>query len=252
MTRLLPLMALLLLAACGEAPASSPAAASSAPGASVSASEAGEARPLRYTCGGHPFAPEVFEEPEVDLAASEAGQALRDLIASGQHAGLIPEAGWRVAGSDAATTTFVAAVPGDPPYAHAQAELVDGEWMVPDWGQCRPLLAIDDLNAATWRLPRDEAIGPGTTVFRARVTEIPCVGGQPSDDRLQPPIVVYGEETVLVAFVVTPPADGGGDCPGNPPASVEVELREPLGNRILLDGGVLPPHDPDEPWPPSG
>ena len=36
-------------------------------------------------------------------------------------------------------------------------------------------------------------------------------------------------------------------CPSNPPARVVVELREPLGDRRLLDAGVFPPAEPVAP-----
>ena len=45
----------------------------------------------------------------------------------------------------------------------------------------------------------------------------------------------YGADEVIVSIYVEP-LQGDQECPGNPPARFTVELREPLGDRQLIDG----------------
>ncbi len=75
------------------------------------------------------------------------------------------------------------------------------------------------------------------------MTERSCASGQSSEGRVEDPLIVYRDDAVIVTFFVEP-LDGGQECPGNPPAAVDVELGEPLGDRLLLDGGVWPPREP--------
>ncbi len=205
---------------------------------------------VQFSCGGHPFGPELFGEPEADLSTFPAGQALAAFIESGMDGDIVPDEGWHLAGQDPTTASFVAAVDGDPPFAEAQAELRDGQWEIVGWGQCRPTLDVAGRNRATWMLAEGVTVGPSTTSFAVDVTEIDCASGRPSDDRLLDPIIAYLPREVLVIFTVTPPPGEEQECPGNPSTRQIVELREPLGNRTLWDAAVLPYHDPTEDWPP--
>ncbi len=163
---------------------------------------------------------------------------------------MLPDTGWYLAGRDGRRASFVAPVAGDPPFAHAGVELGPEGWRVVGWGQCRPTVAIDGLGPATWVLdPTEPAPGPESTSFAALVTEMACASARAADDRIQPPEVVSTPDVVLVTFGVRP-LGGAQSCPGNPSTRIIVELDEPLGERLLVDGSVLPAHDPSEPWPP--
>ena len=52
---------------------------------------------------------------------------------------------------------------------------------------------------------------------------------------------------MLVVFAALPLGGDMQTCPSNRPARVVVELREPLGDRRLLDAGVFPPAEPVAP-----
>ena len=55
---------------------------------------------------------------------------------------------------------------------------------------------------------------------------------------------------MLIVFAARPLVFDEGivvTCPGNPASRVVVQLREPLGDRQLLDGGVFPPSEPVAP-----
>jgi hypothetical protein len=65
--------------------------------------------------------------------------------------------------------------------------------------------------------------------------------------RLQAPRITYGQDAVLVVFAARPLEGDAFDCQGNPSMRVVVQLREPLGDRQLLDGGFFPPAEPVAP-----
>lgn len=201
---------------------------------------------VAYSCGGGRFSPTRLNEPEVDLGTLPAGRALANFIASGTDAeSLLPSSGWRVVAAEAKEASFVAPLDGNPPYAHAEAELKDGAWHIVSWGQCRPALDLQGANAATWRLAPGETVSSATTSFLAEVTELACASGISSADRLRPPVIAYDPERVLVIFSVLPLPGDAQECVANPASTVRVELAEPIGARQLLDGGVFPWGDPD-------
>jgi hypothetical protein len=78
------------------------------------------------------------------------------------------------------------------------------------------------------------------------VTERVCSGGPPLDDRLLPPSITYGTDAITVTFLARRLV-GGHECLGDPNFRVVVELREPIGQRRLLDGAFFPPFDPTAP-----
>jgi hypothetical protein len=198
---------------------------------------------LVYTCGAHPFSPTLFDEPEIDLRSTPAGAALAEFIESGQGGEpILPPDGFRLAGADDSTASFVAPLLGDPPYAEAELRKDTSGWRVTSWGQCRPAIWVPGLAAATWILAADQDVDPTSMSFLADVTERACAGGRSSEDRVREPLIIYEPERVVVTFTVVPLEDPQ-DCPGNPPTRVRVELTESLGDRRLLDGGLFPWRD---------
>lgn len=204
---------------------------------------------IGYSCGGPAFSPDIFDEPDFDLSSLPAGVALAEFIESGQDGEeILPKRGhWHVVGADDATASFVAAVPGDPPYVDARVAKDGGAWRVVGWGQCRPRVAFEGTGAATWVLG-SENVEPSATSFVAAVTEMACASGRSSEGRVNEPMILYRPDAVVVIFTVDP-LPGGQNCPSNPPTRVKVELSEPLGDRKLLDGGMYPWGDPTRPGP---
>jgi hypothetical protein len=247
--RLALLASAFLLGACAETGQGTDRTAVPTPSEAAAATPIESLNPaaITYTCGGHPFALDVFDEPEIDLRATAAGIALAEFIEKGEYADLVPATGWRLAGSDSASTSFVAAVPGDPPFAEAEAALEDGVWRIVGWGQCRPIVALDGLRGGDWVLAQGQRVDEATTSFFVDVTEIECASGQEAGDRLRPPMIAYDPYRVVILFTLLPPPGQVFECPGNPSTRVEVELREPLGNRELIDGSRAPWQDQRRP-----
>ena len=98
-----------------------------------------------------------------------------------------------------------------------------------------PMLPAD-ASEAVWHLDPDQpAPGPGATSFSAIVTERGCASARDITGLILPPVIQYGADEVIVSIYVEP-LQGDQECPGNPPARFTIELREPLGDRQLIDG----------------
>jgi hypothetical protein len=79
-----------------------------------------------------------------------------------------------------------------------------------------------------------------------QLSERACAGGQPPNGRVLAPVVVYRPDAIVVTIaVVTIPGDS--DCEGNPSVPITIQLTEPLRDRLLLDGGTVPPRVPAAP-----
>ena len=235
---LLPLIAAIVLACATPAPSATPDAA------------APDADDVRYTCGGPPgFLPSLLDEPATaELEDHPSAEALRAVLADpGPDAGFLPDSGWWLVDRAVGRATYLAAgrEGSDQPFAHAEVEEAGGTWRIAGWGDCRPTILLDGLNVATWVL--DDALprpGPDATQVQAFVTERECTGAQPMLDRLRAPRITYTETAVIVVFTVVPLEGDAFECPGNPSQLVTFELREPLGDRQLLDGAFFPPVEP--------
>lgn len=106
---------------------------------------------------------------------------------------------------------------------------------------CFPRIA--DVGVASWWVdPASGALSAETTVVPALLIERACASGQSPDGRVLEPVIEYGVDAVVVTISVTRRV-GGQDCPGNPEFPLTITLREPLGERALLDGGSTPPRD---------
>ncbi|MDQ3879468.1 MAG: hypothetical protein M3295_00055 [Chloroflexota bacterium] len=98
---------------------------------------------------------------------------------------------------------------------------------------------FEGLSAARWQLAPDAELRPESMSVRVLVFEQACASGTSPEGRIAPAAVIYGDATVTIIFGTRPLA-GAQTCQGAPPAEVSVQLREPLGGRVLLDGSVFP------------
>ena len=248
------LFAALLLGGCAGAegttvPSGSGSASSSAePDLAAALAAAG----IRYTCGGHPFTPDVLSaRGRAETGDSAQSVVLREFVGSGMmETESLPEEGWLLVGMDGRSASFVAPTADPARFEYVLMDGADDAWRVTGWGGCRPQVWFEDANPSTWVLePAGKRPAPEATEFVARVTETTCASGQSSRGRVQPPIIVYTAAEVVVTFPIEPLPGDGQDCQGNPSTAGTVTLDEPLGDRTLLDGGTYPPGDPAAPQP---
>ncbi len=236
MRRVMVVLGIVLVVACGGGP----------PAPSPEPPEAAGAG-IRYTCGVVPFDPAVLDQPGgAERGADPVAAALRAFLGrGGVESDGLPDTGWIHVGGTPALAEFVARDEAAD-WDFVSVERRAGAWIVLGWGGCRPTAVLEALSLATWTFPPDAGQpGPQATSFEALVNERACTSGQEMGDRLQPPLIDYGPTEVTVLFGARPLL-GGHDCPGNPSTRVEVELREPLGDRRLVDGAFFPPGDPAE------
>jgi hypothetical protein len=118
----------------------------------------------------------------------------------------------------------------------------DGDgWRWTGGGDCRlePVLGGDhswvELAAPPGGLDRT------STGVAVRVSERECTSGRDPRPHLEEPHVVETSTTVTVYWTSRRP-EGFHSCVGNPQVAATVPLRQPLGERTLLDGSTYPPH----------
>ena len=230
----------LLLAGC--AADSSPTPSITAPGAVDPGTVA-----ANVTCGGPPFPASVLtEEGNAELADGPEADALRELLDRPEAAGLLPRTGWRLAVHTDDKVVYIADVPArgdEPSLADVTLELANGTWRMFGFGQCRPVPDVGPgLGLAEFRVAPHEDLEPGVTAIDVLVTERACNSGEDASGRIVRPSILTAADSVTVVFAVRP-RGGNHTCPSNPETPFILELREPLRDRVLLDGSSIPARD---------
>lgn len=227
-------------------------ACASTPDATVVPTNGPDPSSFRYSCAGTSgFQPPMLDQPgAAERGGDPPAAALRDILATDPSGlGCLPDQGWWLVGRTDTRAEFLAELPPALESPYGYIELVDqgGKWGLASGGSCTPSLVIEGRVPATWVLAHDQpAPNRGTNVITALVTDQGCTGGEPVGDRLLPPFVTYTEASVYIVFTARP-HQGLTTCEGKPPTAALVQLREPLGNRDLLDAGVFPAAAPRAP-----
>jgi len=121
-------------------------------------------------------------------------------------------------------------------------------WVSSGWsGECglRPLIT-HGLGSSVWRVDGEAPPTSRSSTFPIEVMEHECASGRPANGRIADLIVEYGEDAITITVPVHPVDASVVTCPGNPWTPYVLELDEPIGNRLLLDGGPWPP---EQRWP---
>lgn len=234
---------------------SSPPDSGVAPSGAVSGSPAGTppTDETRLTCGD----PRTFPASGLDapIGAEKASgpefDALRAAFA--MFAGPYPDAAdwsWRLAGRDDSGAIFLAQTERSSDTGWVSIEVVADStgWHPTGMGSCNLYVVLpSEFETATWTLdPAFPSPTPDSSELHVLVQERACSGGSPPTNRMSAPIIEYAPETVTVTLGVRP-LGGIQTCIGIPATPALVHLTEPLGKRILLDGGPYPPAPPSSP-----
>lgn len=145
----------------------------------------------------------------------------------------VTEGWWSIA--DKPTQVWFLGRLDDDTYAYHRIDFGADGWTSNRFGDCTlwPAIEIVGISPATWEVdPRQPAPGPSSTAIDVLVTEVACSGGASIEDRLLQPAIVYGARSVTI-IVAAVALEDGGDCLANPAALLRVELREPLGDRVI-------------------
>ena len=237
-----PVAASMAIASAPAPLATWPASPEPLPGAMSGAAE-------MLTCGGMTFPRSALDGPtDAARAAGPAYDALRATLtafaASFASAAAWP---WRLVAEDAAGATFLARTDALGPPGWVSVEVshgVDG-WKPRTIGQCHLSVVIaPGFGPASWALdPAYPPPGPSATELHVLVWEQACSGGSPATGRIGPPVIAYGATTVTITLGVRP-LGGIQTCPGPRGTPATIRLSEPLGSRMLLDGGQVPAATP--------
>lgn len=151
-----------------------------------------------------------------------------------------PQEGWRMLHQTDDEVLLVHQ--GSDGLSFMSVEREGGQW---DWsgasgpgGECPLQYTVPEgLNTVEWHLdPSAPPPGPDETRIAVVLNERECVSGQPIGERLVGPQVVVTDTRVHIAFAAQPPPGDAFDCQGNPDIPFTVELPEPLGDRVLVEG----------------
>jgi hypothetical protein len=155
---------------------------------------------------------------------------------------------WLLASYEEELALFLVRRPGDIERYSAMYVVREGD----EWGfggyfdDCQPRpIVTHGLGSSEWRVDRASPPTPRSSSFRIEVMERECASGSPADGRIAEPIVEYAEEAIIITVPVRR-VEGAATCQGNPWTPFVLELDEPIGDRLLLDGGPWPPQ---QRWP---
>lgn len=177
-----------------------------------------------------------------EMGLDPAADVLRATIADRPPEGALPGTGWHRVIDDPLGVTFVAAGIGDSPWVTVAVGVINATLQATEIGQCRlqPVVPESMTLAEWWLDPGQLAPTPEAIEIAILVRETACASGQSPEGRILAPTIVVGLDAIAVAVGIAH-RPGGQDCPGNPAHPMLLTLPEPLGNRVLLDGGKYPP-----------
>ncbi|MDP1795126.1 MAG: hypothetical protein Q8K63_13405 [Acidimicrobiales bacterium] len=135
-------------------------------------------------------------------------------------------------------------VGGQPPTVHVTSLQRDGaRWKWASGGGCTTFVEPPGRSSALWAIP---SIGVDRTasIFEVMAADRQCASGRSAEERVGQAEVVETDSTVTVTFTASRPEGEFQNCPGHANAKRTVELRAPLGERTLLDGGIFPAQPP--------
>ncbi len=201
--------------------------------------------PGRVTCGDRsvPAFPLAVldQDGNVDPGEDEPAALLQAVVR--ESAETLPEDGWIRVVETADTVMFVARGGAGMAWSMVKFQLRDGVWQADAYGQCRLQPAIPDgTNLAVFRVAPDAELGPEATDVPLLVTETACNSGEDARGRIRVLDIIPAGGTVTILLGIVP-RPGGHECPSNPETPFSLELPEPLGDRVLLDGSSVPARD---------
>lgn len=190
---------------------------------------------------------DLWDEP----LDSSARQTLDALAGNAEGAPFSSGYAWTVASADSAKLVLTGTRSGDfewDGYAYASFSRESDGWNPLSWGTCRPetFTTREGYAASDWVLDPEVEPNPRAAVLHVLVMERSCANGQPPEGRDIGPVVETDAQTITV---LVEHVKGSATCPGNPWYTTTLDLGEPIGDRVLIDGRIRP--GLVRPWPPT-
>lgn len=218
----------------------------------VAASEDG---PARYDCDGRAVERTAFEArvPLADLDDGGRDALTEALQAEGFGRTVSSDDGWFVLTQSATSIEVMReitepsdAADGEIPPDH---EFLAIERVAPPGGQpawtvwssssCALRVDLGQLEVPGVAFP--EAPDPAATELRLLVRESACASGQDAEGRVRLVALEESDDRVTVTLGVRPLDAEAVSCPGNPDTPFTVSLSAPLGDREVVDAGLVVP-----------
>lgn len=125
--------------------------------------------------------------------------------------------------------------------AHSlELEREGNAWRAAGWGGCQLSPILNEGNS--WAEVTGYRGDAASARLTAQVNERECTSGRDPEGFLHEPFVVETSEKVTIYWTSEPPK-GDQNCQGNLPIDRVVELKQPLGARIVFDGSSFPPRE---------
>lgn len=244
--------AVVLAAACGGGEV--PGSGTSSELGAEDARETSVTEVTRARCGGVSFDPAVLTTaPGVESLPSDLADAVGP---GGRGRAFDAELDWRVVQRDDEQVGLLRSLdapfdngPGDVREYQAIAllrmvdnpTLPDGTWMRTSRSTCTPqVVPPDDVGDAILQLA--DTPDSAATSLEVLVTEGACASGRSAEGRIELLQLIETDEQVRLHVGVRP-LDGPQDCPSNPATPVTVELESPVGDRAIMNAGLVPPRE---------
>lgn len=227
------LAALIVLSGCAAAPPS-------------------PAEATEYDCNGRPVSRAAFEE-RAPLSAS-ARTALEEAArADGREMDLSADAGWFTLSESPRLIEVLrelpalddlenGEIPSDHDYlaiARVRGEQVEGPWRSSSSSPCALRLDLGGVGMPTVVLAH--ATDPASRDLDLLVTEHECTSGEGAEGRIEVVSLEESADRVEVVLGVRPRDSGFASCQGVPGTPFTISLAEPLGDREVVDAGLVIP-----------
>ncbi len=200
-------------------------------------------------CSGTSIRAEAYAEAEsAGAAIGVAAEAIASAVDDAGDSVVLEEPGaWLVVGASAEKVTLLRPLP-EPSDVRGNGVLDDHElrvlaplggepWMLVRAGSCALSRDPSPLAPADVALDPDSAPAASDSALSLLVTERACSSGRDAEGRVRLVDLEQTAEAVTV-WVAVEPEEGAAGCPSNPPTPFTVDLDEPLGDRLILDGSL--------------
>lgn len=198
------------------------------------------ARPTQdrqLTCGDMTFPESAMSAPPgAETGRDPAARALATFLASdaAKDPWVLPKTGWKLLARNADRAEFALGKPGTVSF-HVRVHRQGGTWKWVGYGGCRPRVVVDGLQATSWQLA-SKTLDPGT-----RKVPVTFITGECARFERAEVSTTASAVTITVFLRTVPPTPPADACAAIGYTSrQEVALTEPLGRRVLLDGGTVP------------